>query len=96
MEWYSWIGLALVVIVLLRYLYHAIPTYSYWRRAKQGDPDAQYQLALRYFFGYGVGRDNAKSSYWMQKAAAQGHAKATGYCNDMIGKLHEKHPDEVA
>ena len=42
--------------------------------AKQGDADAQYNLANRYAFGTDVPKDYVKSIYWHTKAAEQGNA----------------------
>jgi TPR repeat protein len=68
MKWYVWVLLTIILFMFLRYVYHAVPTYVYLIKAKQGDPEAQFQLALRYSFGYGIKRDNSKSSFWMEKA----------------------------
>jgi TPR repeat protein len=47
------------------------------RRAKEGDPLAEYQLAMRYRDGsYGVSRDPALSQRWLKRAAADGHPVA--------------------
>ena len=40
--------------------------------AQTGDPEAQYQLGLR----YGVKQDDKKAVEWLHKAAEQGHEKA--------------------
>src|SRR5689334_498218 len=40
--------------------------------AGRGDRVAQNQLALRYFGGDGLPKDEAKALYWWQAAAAQG------------------------
>lgn len=87
MPWYIWLPLAFVSLLAIRYAYHAIPTYTYYRKAKRGDVEAQFQLALRYSFGYGIRADRSKSANWMQQAAAQGHKKALEFCNDAIGEL---------
>ena len=47
--------------------------------ADQGDALAQYNLALRYYFGRGVAQDYAKAMKWYRKAADQGNALAQ-YC----------------
>jgi predicted aspartyl protease len=49
-----------------------------WMReeAEAGNPDAQYALALRYWSGTGVARDEAQGRAWMDKAAANGQPHA--------------------
>jgi uncharacterized protein len=43
-----------------------------WRPlAEQGNPDAQYNLAVAYQYGHGVTRDHAAAVSWFQKAANQ-------------------------
>jgi TPR repeat protein len=44
--------------------------------AKQGDPEAQYQLGEIYTFGVGVPADIKTGRDWYQRAAKQGHAQA--------------------
>lgn len=45
--------------------------------AEKGDPEAQYDLAVRYYHGfYGASHDFAAALKWFQKAAEQGHASA--------------------
>ena len=44
--------------------------------AKQGDTEAQFQLARLYAQGRGVSRDYAQTAKWMRQAAEQGHAEA--------------------
>jgi TIR domain/Sel1 repeat len=40
------------------------------------DPELQYELGNRYFYGTGVDRDYTEALKWFRKAAAQGHAGA--------------------
>ncbi|NHC07022.1 SPOR domain-containing protein [Azonexus fungiphilus] len=40
------------------------------------DPGADYRMALRFFAGEGVDRDNARGLDYLRKAAAGGHAEA--------------------
>jgi TPR repeat protein len=43
-------------------------------RAQQGDPVAEYQLAMRYRDGaYDVNRDPEKSMSWLRRSAADGN-----------------------
>jgi TPR repeat protein len=47
------------------------------RLAEDGDPEAQYQLAMRYESGaFGEKQDNEKALYWFRQAAASGHVMA--------------------
>ena len=46
------------------------------RKAEQGDAKAQYDLAIRYVSGSGVGKNYEKAFYWYHKAAKQGHRSA--------------------
>ena len=44
--------------------------------AKQGLPDAQFNLGNMYENGQGVKQDYSKAREWYEKAAKQGHARA--------------------
>jgi serine/threonine protein kinase len=44
--------------------------------AESGDPEAQFNLALKYNNGEGVGRDYKKAIKWYRKAAEQGNVEA--------------------
>jgi len=46
------------------------------KSAEQGDPNAQYMLALAYDVGVGAAQDFAEAATWYRKAADQGHAGA--------------------
>lgn len=47
------------------------------RRARAGDPTAEFQLGLRYRDGaWGVARDPAQAAYWLQRAATDGNRLA--------------------
>ena len=54
----------------------AAPSYRYYKAAKQGDADAQYNLADCYYNGKGVTKDDTQATYWWHKAAEQGHIAA--------------------
>ena len=47
------------------------------RLAQGGDAKAQYKLASMYWSGRGATIDTDKAWYWCNKAAQQGHSKAT-------------------
>ena len=42
------------------------------QKAKNGDADAQYMLALYYFYKYGIYEDYGEGSVWMRKAVING------------------------
>ena len=46
------------------------------RKAESGDRDAQYDLASRYYIGFGVPQSNSKAAELCLKAARKGHVKA--------------------
>ena len=48
----------------------------YELKAKQGDADAQFNLALLYHHGAGATHDHRNAIYWYIKAAQQGHVQA--------------------
>lgn len=50
--------------------------YWYTKAAKQGDPDAQYNLAVSYDNGEGVAENDRNAAYWYTQAAEQGYLKA--------------------
>ena len=50
------------------------------KSAKQGNPDAQYQLGL-YFAE--VAQDQTEAKQWLRKAAAHGHDEAQQYLDEM-------------
>ena len=49
---------------------------EYKKAADQNDAEAQYVLAQKYHFEWGVPKDHSKAEKWYRKAAEQGHAKA--------------------
>ncbi|MFQ5716426.1 MAG: tetratricopeptide repeat protein, partial [Nitrospinales bacterium] len=59
---------------------------SRWsREAKQGRPDAQYNLGVLYFKGIGMDRDNREALKWFRKAAEQGYPHGQGF----LGLMYE-------
>ncbi len=50
----------------------------YWfhRAARQSHAEAQYTVAVMYYYGEGVKRNFQKAHYWYEKAAKQSHAEA--------------------
>ena len=52
-------------------------------RAQQGDPDAQYSTALKYYYGRDINQNFQTAAYWFREAAAQGHARAQAYIGAM-------------
>lgn len=45
-------------------------------RANEGDMEAQFDLALCYQTGEGVGKDMGEAAKWYRRAAEQGHMEA--------------------
>jgi hypothetical protein len=54
--------------------FHAPPHIR--KLAEDGDPEAQYQLAIRYESGAGVKRDYPQALHWFTEAANSGHLMA--------------------
>ena len=46
--------------------------------AQREDPEAQYQLGLRYLHGIGVAQDDRQGGGLLAQAVAQGHLPAMG------------------
>ena len=46
------------------------------RRARQGDAESQYELAVKYEMSFAVNTDEKEALFWYRKAAAQGHRQA--------------------
>ena len=58
-----------------------------WRAASEkGDPEAQYNLGLCYFNGWGVVKDLEQAVLWYRRAAEQGDADA----QNNLGVCYEK------
>ena len=67
-----------------RYLKEAA---EYFRKAAEKEHiQAQYQLALAYYTGAGVKKDEAESIRWLEKAAAKSHKEA----GELLAELREK------
>jgi uncharacterized protein len=81
------ISKALIFFVVLFFSNYACADYkAVLKKAKQGDPKAQYSLAIMYQFGKGVPEDDRKAFKWTQLAAMQGYPKAQnnlGYMYDV-------------
>lgn len=56
------------------------------KKSDEGDPDAQYCLALEWFEGKGRTKSRLKAGSLFEKAATQGHRDAQA----MLGMLYEK------
>ena len=80
-ELYMILGL---IIVIIWFVKNTIKYYSGEKRkiknlhrfAKDGEPDAQRDLAKRYHNGDMVKKDYQKAAFWYQKAAFKGDEKA--------------------
>ncbi len=44
--------------------------------AKKGDAQAQYELAMAYRYGWGIGQNNRDAALWFREAVDFGHARA--------------------
>lgn len=56
---------------------------AYRIAAERGDADAQFNLGLCYYNGWGVSKNYVEAARWFRKSADQGYAKAQynlGYC----------------
>jgi hypothetical protein len=53
-------------------------------RAQQGDPNAQYSIALKNYYGRDINQNFQISFYWFREAAVQGHARAQAYLGAML------------
>ena len=50
---------------------------TWFRKAAEQDyAEAQYELGVCYYFGWGVMQNESEALYWYRKAAAQDHAYA--------------------
>lgn len=58
-------------------LNHATAVKWFKKAAEQGDPEAEYDVGLFYYFGLGgLPKDVEKAAEWYRKSAAQGNSKA--------------------
>lgn len=66
--------------------------------AENGDPDAQYRLAVQYQAGLGVVKNPLQAYHWMREAADQDHALALHGLGIMYlyGECVEKNEQEAA
>jgi len=60
------------------------------RFAKEGEVDAQSDLAKRYHKGKQVKKDCQNAAFWYQKAAFSGDEEAKGYLETFLNKHHRK------
>lgn len=65
-------------------------------KAEQGDPTAQYELAMAYDLGREVERDPSQAANWCKRAAEQGHAAAQNCLGSMFQFGDGLAQDEVA
>ncbi len=57
---------------------------KWYDKAIAGDIQAQYELALCYYFGIGVKCDNATAMRWAKKSSAQGFALSS----ELVGRMY--------
>ena len=67
------------------------------RAAETGSAKAQFKLAQMYFKGRGCEKSTEKALSWLEKAAAQGHAKARRAMDSLqnLGYSNDVEPDSV-
>jgi TPR repeat protein len=58
---------------------------TWFREARKGTPQAQYNLGVVYFKGVGVPTDHAEAFKWFAKAAEKGSAPGQGF----LGVMYE-------
>ncbi|MCG3872898.1 sel1 repeat family protein [Psychrobacter sp. Ps7] len=66
------------------------------RLANQGNASAQYNLAVMYYKGKGVQKNNAKAVEWFKQAAKQGHIKSQYNLEVMYSNGESAHPYKIA
>jgi len=60
------------------------------RFAKEGEIEAQHNLAKRYHKGKQVRKDCQSAAFWYQKAAFSGDEEAKGYLQNFLDKRKHK------
>ncbi len=70
-----------ISIIIILVLFTAITVFcdefgNVLRKAEQGNPESQTELAHMYSTGTSVTKDYRRAAYWYKRAAEQGHAKA--------------------
>ena len=70
-----------ISIVIILILFTAVTVFcdefgNILRKAEQGNPEAQTELADMYCTGKDVTKDYIRAAYWYRRAADQGYAKA--------------------
>jgi hypothetical protein len=63
----------------------AIPT-ELWNAAKQGEPNAQFNIGFLYESGNGVSQDFSEAMRWYRKAADQGDADAQFHLGNLYSE----------
>ena len=91
MELYIILGL---IVFTIWFIFNTIKYYKGEKRkvkhlhrfAKEGERDAQHDLARRYRKGSMVKKSCQKSAFWYQKAAFSGDTEAKGFLEEMVKK----------
>jgi len=47
--------------------------------AEQGNPNAQFELGISYYYGHGTKTNKEEARNWLYEAAKQGHKEATDF-----------------
>ncbi len=55
---------------------HKVALKKFEAAAKKGDGCAQFELAMMYFYGHGIKKDDRVARDWLKKSAAAGFEKA--------------------
>jgi len=94
------IELYIIVVLFLFIIWFVLNTKKFYhgekrkiknlhRFAKEGEVEAQQDLALRYQKGKTVKKNCDRAAFWYQKAAFSGDEKAKGYLQKFLDK-HKK------
>jgi len=95
------IELYLIVFLLLFIIWFSFNTKKFYHRekrkiknlhrfAREGEAEAQHDLAKRYQKGEQVKKDCNRAAFWYQKAAFSGDEKAKGYLQTFFDKYKRK------
>lgn len=95
------IELYLIVLLLLFIIWFSFNTKKFYhnekrkiknlhRFAREGESEAQHDLAKRYQKGKQVKKDCQKAAFWYQKASFSGDEKAKGHLQTFFNKYKRK------
>ena len=58
------------------------------KKARQGDPDAQFGIGLKFFLGRNIQINYTRAAHWFRESAEQGHARAQAYLGHLYLSGH--------